>query len=881
MKKILRSVIDIGEELSQDSLIRNYIYLSSSSLSLASAEDREIWNYIQNYAVNYAACPTKETIADFLERYGELSSLDRLDEITSVRQSYKNSDFENLVDQEVKTQKDQEMHVVLKGAAQILTQGMSIKEGREIIEYQGHRGAMQYIMKNADYILASERGFKTKTNIVLDTEEVREEFDRTCSGKNQNWGIVTGLTDIDTICRGIKKGELWTHAAFTSELKCLGKTSLLFNHATKRLECVEDLYARGAAPVVTALKKEGADGPDLVTAQASPLVENGVRPVYRVTLGSGRELEITDNHPLWTSKRGGTWRELKEIEVGDYVGLPAVMRVPEPREDFSDSEVKAIGYLLGAVSQSAGNGNSDMTSPLRSRLEDLELWGTDSGTKHIPGELFGLPDRQIALLLGALWSTDGSCHTGDYEVEGQKMLKRNDITYGTTSKELATGIQGLLTRLGINSTVRPVDTTYKGEPYRFYAVRIITNPSKKRFCDLIRVVGKEDQFTVLRDRLRDADDRAFPTDLISHLDALARTKSHTGSWGYAGQAQKRPTITGDGLRIFAQLDPELEKHLEGDVSWDRVESIEYLGDQMTYDLSVPEHHSFVVNDVITHNTTMAINWAYKAVFLQQYNVYYLSLEMSIEQLRKMVYVMHANHPKFKGQGWPKITYRLIRDGEDEEGRPITEHQKEFFHHIIDDVEENRGKNYGSFIIRSPDEDTTVPKLRADLEITHQQTPIHMAVVDHFALMKPEKSTRNYYTDLNGIIRDAKRMALSFNNGEGLPLLGLLQINRQGKDDATKNDGIYKMQALADANEAERSSDIITTTYLNQDLRATGSTKVGCLKNRDNKQFNPFVANIDWDTRYIFNVTSYTSDNLAMGSLSRDEMEALAVESESS
>jgi|AntRauTorckE6833_2_1112554.scaffolds.fasta_scaffold00015_76 replicative DNA helicase len=495
MKKILRSVIDADGQVSQDSLLKNYIYLSQSSLSLADEEDREIWNYIQNYALNYSACPTTDTIRDFLERHGELSTVDRLDEIASFTRVYENSDFENLIEEEVKLQKDQEMHVVLKTSAQILFDGLTIKEGRETVTYKGHRGAMKYIMKNADDLLASDRGQRTKSNITYDSQEVREEFDRVCAARKKSWGVITGLRDIDQVCRGIKSGEMWTHAGFTGEFK----------------------------------------------------------------------------------------------------------------------------------------------------------------------------------------------------------------------------------------------------------------------------------------------------------------------------------------------------------------------------------------------TGFALNWAYRAVFLLQHNVYYLSLEMPVDQIRRIIYVMHSNHPKFQGQGWPRLSYRLIRDGEDVEGNPISEEQKEFYRHVIDDVEENRGKSYGSFIVRSPDEEVTVPRLRQDMEITHQQTPLHMCIVDHFALMRPEKSTRNYYTDLNSIVRDTKRLALSFNGGERIPILGLLQINRSGKLEAEKNDGVYKMQALADSNEAERSSDVITTSFLNNDLRANRSMKFGCLKNRDNPHFLPFTANVDWETRYLYNDFSTASDHRMLNANSQEDMQRIIEE----
>lgn len=926
MKKLLRSVIDVDGQIPQPSLLKNFIYLSQSNVSIADEEDREIWEYIKNYAVNYSAIPTSVSIRDYLDRNGDVSTIDRLEEIEAVSQTYENADYEHLVTQEVHEQKDQEMHVVLKTAAQILFDGLTIKKNRENVTYKGHRGAMNYVLEKADSMLTADGGAKTKSNIILDTDEARKEFNRVCTSNKQTWGIITGLRDIDQVCRGIKAGELWTHAAFTGELKCVAGNSLIFNHLTKKLERTKELHDRGELPVVTALKHEGIE-PLLVEAQASHLVENGVRKVYTVKLRSGRELEITDNHPLWTSKKGGSWRDLKDVVEGDYVGVPSVMRVPESRDDFSDAEVKALGYLLGGgaisdciqisatnadirrdftevlnalgyeegaadyvtpsyreltpkdrapfvrVSHSTGVGNSEIVCPLRRLLEELDLWGTDSGTKFVPGEMFGLPDPQIALLLGSLWSMEGFCYTGDHErLDRESLSNRNDITYVTESKELATGVQMLLTRLGIQSTVGPVDTTCGGKPYRIYLVRIVTTPSKRKFCDFIRVVGRKDRFEALKRRLGTVDDRIFPTDLIAHLDPMDRARSSTGSWRYAGQAQGSLTITGDDLRILSQLDPDLEKHLEGDVAWEQVESITLKGKEMTYDLSVPEHHSFVVNDVITHNTTLALNWAYRAAFLLQYNVYYLSLEMPVDQIRRIIYVAHSNHPKFKGQGWPKLTYRLVRDGEDEEGNPITEDQKEFYHHIINDIEENRGKSYGNFIVRSPDEEVTVSRLRQDMEITHKQTPLHMAILDHFALMKPEKSTRNYYTDLNSIVRDTKRLALSFNNGERIPILGLLQINRSGKLEAAKNDGIYKMQALADANEAERSSDVISTTFLDNDLRAANSVQFGCLKNRDNPHFLPFRANVDWDTRYLYNdFVSLGSDHAMLGVTNRDEM----------
>ena len=61
-----------------------------------------------------------------------------------------------------------------------------------------------------------------------------------------------------------------------------------------------------------------------------------------------------------------------------------------------------------------------------------------------------------------------------------------------------------------------------------------------------------------------------------------------------------------------------------------------------------------------------------------------------------------------------------------------------------------------------------------------------------------------------MIRDCKKLALNFNHGEALPVLLLFQINRLGKDDADKAEGVYKMKALAYSNECLISGTLVKT-----------------------------------------------------------------------
>jgi replicative DNA helicase len=249
-------------------------------------------------------------------------------------------------------------------------------------------------------------------------------------------------------------------------------------------------------------------------------------------------------------------------------------------------------------------------------------------------------------------------------------------------------------------------------------------------------------------------------------------------------------------------------------------------------------------------TTMATNWCYNLVTRYRSNVFYASLEMKYEHIRRLIYVIHTANARFRLMGYPPLDYRKVRDGE------LTAEEEAIYQAVIKDFATN--PDYCDFDTWAPDSDITIENMRIEAEMLHQRKEIGMLVVDHGGLAEARKSKKNkdYGVELNSVIRDAKKMALQFNHGEGIPVLLLFQINREGKEYADKNNGEYKMRALAQANEAERSADVITTTYLNAECREHNVTKICCLKNRDNPLFDPFEAAVDFTTRRIFNANPY-------------------------
>lgn len=255
-------------------------------------------------------------------------------------------------------------------------------------------------------------------------------------------------------------------------------------------------------------------------------------------------------------------------------------------------------------------------------------------------------------------------------------------------------------------------------------------------------------------------------------------------------------------------------------------------------------------------TTFALNWCYNLITRYRANVFYVTLEMPYEQVRMGIYVMHSANPRFTAMGYEPLDY------EDVKGGLLTKEQEAFFKIVIDDFTQN--DEYGEFEVWGPDDDVTTDDIKMQAELFHQKEEIGLLVIDHGGLVEPRKRKRgkDYTVELNSVLRDTKKLALHFNHGEKVPVLLLFQINREGKDQADKLEGRYKLRALSYANEAERSADVVTTTYLNDQHRQDGTTLFDCLKRRDGPRFEPFQASVDWRTRRIGNLDPLRAQNSA-------------------
>jgi len=264
-------------------------------------------------------------------------------------------------------------------------------------------------------------------------------------------------------------------------------------------------------------------------------------------------------------------------------------------------------------------------------------------------------------------------------------------------------------------------------------------------------------------------------------------------------------------------------------------------------------------------STFTAAMAYQAIN-QGLNGIFISLEMTFDEMRDMFYVLHAtneewfNHPVYKARFKDlvgKISYEKVRYGE------LTDKEEEFFKIVAADFEARA--DFGKLILVQPSNALTPSGFEMEVydkkaQLAEISRTLDFAVIDYIGLMAQDKgdSYGDFNIDLNNIIKRLKNLALTFDNGRGLMVITPFQTNREGWKDAAKNEGVYKLSALSNANEAERSADYVITLYMSDENKKNGVIKISCLKHRKGGDFQPFEAHIDFFSKRIYDIVQKSS-----------------------
>jgi replicative DNA helicase len=682
-------------------------------------------------------------------------------------------------------------------------------------------------------------GFVPINQLLLRTIELAESLSQ---NPDRVTGVPSGFLDLDHLTAGFQLSDLIIVAGRPSMGKCVAHDAEVVLQDGS-LATIEDICRRRAATLLT-LRSDWKLRP----TEARAFVDDGLKPVFRVTTRLGRSVETTITHPYLTI---GGWKPLSHLRVGDRVAVPRRMPV-FGNAPMRECEVKLLGYLIGdggltrsspkftnsnprvldeysdavrefgdvlahlearpaptvrvaadpaqrsaarlelarclraripgrsaarvarAVGVSSGSISAwsarpatfeqlcttlgvpverlalrglsvlgkSTRNPLAAWLEDLGLMGEGARDKHVPEPVFRIPRAQLAVFLNRFFATDGWISVLP---SGQPQLG-----YATVSERLARQVQHLLLRFGVVASLRKRLVKDRETCREAWQIDITDHGSIRTFVDEIGIFGKEEAVERVREALR--------------TRALSRTRL--------------------GRFAEALASAELRQLSDSDVYWDEIVAIEPGGLKQVYDLTIPQTHNFVANDVCVHNTALALNIAQNASIRQDIPVAVFSLEMSKDQLVQRVLCSEA-----------RIDAQKMRTGH---------LSREEWQRIVRAAD--RLQSAKIYLDDTPG--LSILEMRAKARRLKSEVDLGLIVIDYLQLMevgtgpaKPE----NRQQEISVISRSVKGLAKELN----VPVIALSQLSRAPEQ---RTDHRPNLSDLRESGALEQDADVVLFIY---------------------------------------------------------------------
>ncbi len=200
-------------------------------------------------------------------------------------------------------------------------------------------GPVDELLDRAEQSMFEVTQRRIRSEAVAIGEVVQEAYDQLVAREQGHSvsGLPSYFADLDEVTGGFMPGEMTIIAARPSMGKCLAFDAEVVLEDGE-VATMEELYRRRAARLLTL-----GDDWRLRWTSPSVYVDDGEKPVFRVTTRLGRSIETTLTHPF---RRLDGWRPLAELRVGDRIAVPRRLDV-FGRERLRDCEVILLGYLLG------------------------------------------------------------------------------------------------------------------------------------------------------------------------------------------------------------------------------------------------------------------------------------------------------------------------------------------------------------------------------------------------------------------------------------------------------------------------------------------------------------------------------------------------------
>ena len=361
--------------------------------------------------------------------------------------------------------------------------------------------------------------------------------------------------------------------------------------------------------------------------------DKAIKPCYKITLESGVELECSEDHPIlvgksgWgrthnTDKRYLTFKRADEV-TNDY--QVAVIQSVPIFGNKNYSTARMIGLLIGdgyyASSMELAVADEEIAEYVRSicsynvdkefitkdgrqygryvlknsewkpLLEEVGIWGQTKKNKRLPINIHEFDKESLAELLGGYFDADGYVK---YNIKEKKV----HVILTSYVEELLKEVKCQLIKFGIHCSILEEHPKggfgdKKDERHTIFRLYITRRDSVERFKNNIKLLCKHKN------------------------ENLNKVKDSGKDKGKMTNGHFVDSFKGDYFKGMTGMN---------NVVMYSVIKIEPIGDKEVYNLTASITHTYLANNIVTHNTGGTVGEAAKTLekmvlYPQQFNIY--------------------------------------------------------------------------------------------------------------------------------------------------------------------------------------------------------------------------------------------------------------------
>jgi len=383
------------------------------------------------------------------------------------------------------------------------------------------------------------------------------------------------------------------------------------------------------------------DGKQIVVKKVNRIFRQKIREhIIRITLLDGSTIECTKRHGFLTPDG---WKRANDLNINDKVAVPAkTSHVGKSELPVDVAELMAWqiaeGYeyvengkyhhgrfynsdtrILERVRELAKKQGIDLLKPRKEKttsvisttqFHQLFLkwgyeWGRKSKDKTIPKSIIAAPLKTQKAFVQAMFDAEG--YVGKTHCE---------IT--TASRSMAFTLNDILRHFGIWLRIKIAKkcATNGTKKFRRYYVCTFGGNSINRFVDQFKLISthKQEALEKMAKKRHNTNVEGVPSQKIVQKIAesgisLRSLNLFTPYKHTQGMSKQLALYVSDKLESIEnhELASQLRQLSLESINWCAIKSIEenwFCGH--VYDLSVPETHNYIANDIISHNTVQTL-----------------------------------------------------------------------------------------------------------------------------------------------------------------------------------------------------------------------------------------------------------------------------------